>query len=366
MKSNAKLKIIILITLGILFALAPKITINPSFITANSDVINFDKENLKISATTGKIHIDNNWTDAWSAGICTGNGTYSEPYVIEDLVIDAGGSGSGIFIENSIVYFKIENCTLYGAESGSRWGAGILLWNVNNSQLIGNNCSSNYIGIYLIDNNYNNTITGNIVNNNGGGIYLDSSSDNTISGNTINNNIWSGIYLNSSNNNTISGNTACNNSVSGIYSTGITLDYSNYNMISGNTLNNNERGIALRGNYNNISGNTANNNNYCGIGLYYSIYNTITGNTANNNEYGILLYVSRYNTISGNTLIGNDECIFEETCEGNIFKNNDCSSGMEYLPIILIISITIVGVSVFIIYQNRKRFKRPQQDLEFL
>ena len=245
MKSNPKLKIIILITLGILFALAPKITNNPSFITANSDVINFDKENLKISATTGKIHIDNNWTDAWSAGICTGNGTYSEPYVIADLVIDAEGSGSGIFIENSMAYFKIENCTLYNSGEGSVWGAGILLSNVNNSQLIGNDFSSNYLGIYLIDRDYNNTITGNIINNNGGGIYLDSSSDNTISGNTINNNIWCGIYLYSSSNNTISGNTACNNSANGIYSNGIVLERSLYNMISGNTLNNNGGGITL-------------------------------------------------------------------------------------------------------------------------
>jgi len=368
MKSNAKLKIIILITLGILFALAPNITINPSFITANSDVINFDNENLKISATTGKIHIDNNWTDAWSAGICTGNGTYSEPYVIEDLVIDAEGSGSAIFIENSKVYFKIENCTLYGTESGSRWGAGIRLSNVSNSQLIGTNFSSNYVAIYLIENNYNNTITGNIVNNNGGGIYLSGSYYNTISGNIINNNQWCGIYLAWSSNNTISGNTACNNSAWGIYSMGIFLDDdSNYNMISGNTLNNNFLGIALSGSYNNISGNTANNNNY-GIWLYYSIYNTITGNTAINNEYGIYLYFSSYNTISGNILIGNDECIFEVTCKGNVIQDNDCTPtlSLNYLPTILTISITIVGVSAFIIYQNGKKFKKPQEDLDFL
>ncbi len=39
---------------------------------------------------------------------------------------------------------------------------------------------------------------------------------------------------------------------------------------------------------------------------------------------------------------------------------------LNYLPIILIISITIFGVSVFIIFKNRKRFRKPQQDLEFL
>jgi hypothetical protein len=75
----------------------------------------------------------------------------------------------------------------------------------------------------------------------------------------------------------------------------------------------------------------------------------------------------------GNTLIGNDECIFEAGCQGNIFKDNEgciypkiTEPPLEYLPSILIISITIVGISVFIIYQNRKRFRKPQKDLEFL
>jgi len=413
MKSNTRSKIIILITLGILFALAPMITINPSFITANSDVINFDKENLKISATSGKIHIDNNWTDAWSAGICTGNGTYSEPYVIEDLVIDGEGSGNSILIENSNVYFKIVNCTLYNAEWGSEAGIGLL--NVNNSQLIGNNCSYSQLGIVFGDgwgggSCYNNTLSGNIVNNNRGGILLSDSFNNTVSGNTANNNTWCGIYILACNYTVISGNTMNDNNMNGLhlagnngiisgnimndnnmhgmwiaYSynntflrntvnnnnwSGICLFDSNYNTISGNTaFYNTECGIFLgNSNNNTITGNTANNNNDYGIGLHYSNNNTITGNTANNNEYGIFLYISSYNTISGNSLIGNDECIFEAGCQGNIFKDNDCTltPSLNYLPSILIISITIVGISVFIIYQNRKRFKRPQKDLEFL
>ena len=77
-----------------------------------------------------------NWSVAKADGICTGNGTYSEPYIIEDLVIDAGGSGSCISIENSDVYFIIENCTLYN--SGGYYTAGIKLSYVDNSQLINN------------------------------------------------------------------------------------------------------------------------------------------------------------------------------------------------------------------------------------
>ncbi len=134
-----KSKIIILITLGILFALAPMITVNLSFITDNSnkssdysDVINLDNENLKLSKVSGKIHIDNNWSAVEAAGICTGTGTYSDPYVIEDLVIDGGGSGSNIWIENSKDCFKIENCTLYNAQEG------IFLANTGNGTIFDN------------------------------------------------------------------------------------------------------------------------------------------------------------------------------------------------------------------------------------
>ncbi|MFX0049281.1 MAG: hypothetical protein ACFE8G_14150, partial [Candidatus Hermodarchaeota archaeon] len=127
MKSNANLKIIILITFGILFALLPKInaTLDNNANEESSEYIDdivFDDKNLKISAVFGRIYINDNnpsynWSAAKGAGICTGNGSYSNPYIIEDLVIDGGGSGSCILIENSDVNFKIENCTIYNSGS---------------------------------------------------------------------------------------------------------------------------------------------------------------------------------------------------------------------------------------------------------
>ena len=390
MKPNTKLIIFILFTLGILFVSAPKTTI-----TGNNNVNNFDNEKLKISAVSGKIHIINNsgWVDFRNAGNCTGSGTYSDPYIIEDLVIDGGGSGNSISIENSNVYFKIENCTLYNAEWGSDAGIGLL--NVNNSQLIGNDCSYSQLGIVLGDvRDYgggcdNNTITGNIVNNNRGGMYLFDSYNNTISGNTANNNTWSGIYLVGSNYTVVSGNTMNDNNMCGInigwgYNNlivsgntmndnnmqGLWMDESFNNTISGNIMNNNNlSGICLiDSNYNIISGNTAIYNKECGIVLFHGNYNTISGNTANYNQWGIVLYNTGYNIVSGNNLIGNDECIVEVDCQGNVIQDNDCTltPSLAYLPIILTISIPIVVVSVFIIYQNRKRFRKPQEDLEFL
>ena len=161
MKSKTKFKIIILITLGIIFALALIINFTPGLFTDNNNVIDSDDETPKISAVSGKICIINNsgWVDFRNAGNCTGSGTYSDPYVIEDLEIDGGGGfGSPIWIENSNVYFKIENCTVYNTV-GIWNDAGIRLSNVTHSQLINNTCSSNSNGILLYE-CFNNMISG--------------------------------------------------------------------------------------------------------------------------------------------------------------------------------------------------------------
>ncbi|MFX1532429.1 MAG: hypothetical protein ACFFBC_15030, partial [Promethearchaeota archaeon] len=155
MKSNRKTNIIILIFLGTIFALSPIFVTNLRFTTRDRDITSnytdeFDYDDIKVSAISGKIHIDGNdgWAAFKAAGNCTGSGNYTHPYVIEDLEIDGGGLGSCVLIENSDVYFIIENCTTIN--SGSSSNAGIKLSYANNSQLIDNNCSSQLgIGIYL-------------------------------------------------------------------------------------------------------------------------------------------------------------------------------------------------------------------------
>jgi parallel beta-helix repeat protein len=176
-----------------------------------------------------------------------------------------------------------------------------------------------------------------------------------------------GINIGGGHNNVVvSGNIISNN-----YMQGLWMDESFNNTISGNMMNNNKwSGICLIDSiYNIISGNTALNNKECGIILFQgSNYNTISGNAANDNEFGIYLYDSGYNTISGNNLRGNNECIVEVNCQGNVIQDNECTitTSLVYFPIILTISIPILGISVFIIYQNHKRFRKPQEDLEFL
>ena len=178
------------------------------------------------------IHIDGNWSTAAGYEWCRGDGSWSNPYVIENITIDAISSPteSGIFINNSKnEYFVIRNCTVYN--SPGSWfipNAGIKLENTNNGTLTLNNCSNNNVcGILLINTCENNTITDNIVNNGQNiAIYLTGyCRNNTVSGNTVNNNGVHGVRLN---------------------------DYSEDNIVSGNIINDNgQYGITVSNNCHN-------------------------------------------------------------------------------------------------------------------
>ena len=279
-----------------------------------------------------KIHIDDSGVSSlyWNSTAkimpwCTGTGTISDPYTIDGLEIDGGGSGNGILIGNSSAFFNITNCKVTNEGSGE-YDAGIKLENTNNGALTNNNCSNNgYNGIFLYNDCDNNTISGNIANNNDWyGIYLREQCDNnTISGNTaINVGIQHqdyGIHLREQcDNNTISGNSANNNANKGIY---LNNDC-DCNTISGNSASNvgpqtQDYGIHiyLGSDNNTISGNTANNNTFAGINLNNDCnYNTISGNTASNvgtivQDYGLSIYDnSNQNNITDNYFYSNINC----------------------------------------------------------
>ncbi len=288
MKKITKIKFIVLITFGIMIPTI--ISFKPNFIFGNmyegSDYrndFNINLENLRVSKLSDKIHIIGNpgWVDFKNAGNCIGTGISSDPYIIEDLIIDSGGPGSSIVIENSNVYFKIENCTIYNSGTTIVADGGIKLVNVKNGEITNNNCSSIYKGIY-VKNSEDLLISGNNLNENvDNGIHLFYCMKITVSGNTVNNNGNDGIYIHdNSNNNTVSGNTVDSNDDDGIY-----IIYGNDNIVSGNII-------------------------------------------SNNGDVGIFLRGSNTNRVSGNTFSGNEECITEEDCQGNEFTDNDsCDYG---------------------------------------
>ena len=308
------------------------------------------------------IHVKNNWTDF---PVIDGDGSWSKPYTIENMTIDATTSptGSGILIEDSKdVYFKIKNCTI------SNWGltnedGGIKLLNSSNGIIENNTCSSSsYSGIVLMGNiantksSNNNTIIGNTVNNNGNrGIFLEYyCENNTIVDNDINGNTAYGIDLWQY----CSNNSLINNDISG-NGRGINVQtLSNMNTMEYNRLEKNGFGIYLIDNCddndlinNTIFDSTANgiylvtncelnlivrnylvNNGWNGIELDSCDYNTLVDNIINTNgENGIeLAQLCDFNNIKNNTLRSNGDAY----PEGGIIAWNNCHNNNFTLNVI--------------------------------
>ncbi len=288
------------------------------------------------------IHVKNNWTDF---PIIDGDGSWSAPYTIENMTIDATTSptGSGILIEDSKdVYFKIKNCTI------SNWGltnedGGIKLLNSSNGIIENNTCSgSSYSGIVLM---------GNIGN-------TKSSNNNTIIGNTVKSNDNRGIFLEYYCEN----NTIVDNDIDGNTAYGIDLwQYCSNNSIISNDISGNGRGINIQelSNMNTIEYNRIEKN---GFGIYLMdncddndlINNTIFDSTANgiylvtncelnlisrnylvtNGWNGIELDSCDYNTLVDNIVNGNGENGIELAmlCDFNNIKNNTLRSNGDAYP----------------------------------
>ena len=232
------LKIVVLLFLIFVLNLnfAPKL---------NSHLRNGDCLQPKISDLISPIVIDdlpgslNDWkwveSQVWFGG---GNGSKTNPYIIDDITINGQNSGNCIEIKNSNKYFIIRNCTIYNSSPGTypNYEAGIRFINVSNGKIINNE----------------------IINNGGYGIYLSLDIENIIiANNTVNNNdntgirCWDGIALN-----------VFNNSVN--YNGGIGIDLTgNNSIISENKAIGNLRyGFTIHGNYNNISKNIIADNGY--------------------------------------------------------------------------------------------------------
>ncbi|MFX1314758.1 MAG: nitrous oxide reductase family maturation protein NosD [Promethearchaeota archaeon] len=262
------------------------------------------------------IHIDNNWSQSANdlPWVQAGDGSPGNPYIIENVTINAGGKNiAAIFIENSIDHFIIRNCTLSNTANGSYWwfhNGAIHLFNVRNGKLIKNDCSDNiHSGIHLED-SYNNEIIENVLYNNRIGISLTDCDNNNITGNY--------------------GHNQYDDPLDGIFGgAGMFLEWGVNNKILGNEFNNNE---------------------VYGIFLSYADSNNISDNTANDNAFGIYVMYSNYNTISGNTFIGNSQdCIVESFCTGNNIYDNTCEAKKDGGAEILSYNIYILIGAIFVI-----------------
>ncbi|MFX0076358.1 MAG: nitrous oxide reductase family maturation protein NosD [Candidatus Hermodarchaeota archaeon] len=316
MKAVKKKKVFSLVIIG-LITLSLCTLYNIPLLPArdNKSLLNFDEKPPRTSKKSGIIHINNNWTEAKIAGICNGSGSWSDPYVINDLIIDGRNSSNCIKIQNSSVYFRIENCTLLNA--GSDWSseyAGIKLIHTSNGMIVGNNCSRNMYGISLTSYCSNNTVYNNYVNYNFySGISLNTfCSNNTISRNSANNNTTFGISISwNSHNNTVSKNNATKNII------GLEVSsFSKFNNIIENNLS-----------YNDFPGWTSN-----GIRISRAENNSLVRNIVSHNGWeGIHAYESKQTHLLNNTIRNNGNLgIRLIHCDDNILQRNNISSNGQY------------------------------------
>lgn len=257
------------------------------------------------------IHIDNNWSQAANLDwVQDGLGTWKDPFIIENVTIDAQTSGSCIFINNTDEYFIIRNCTLLNAQYSGDF-SGIQLENVTNGMLIDCNFTENSMGTNLRKSS-NITIQENFIQDSAGwGIRLYMSEKNFIFNNELRRNGRYGIILTSqSHNNTILDNLIDNNQHSssgyGIYFTYIIFD----NEIKGNRLINNHEGIRFSDqcDKNIIDGNNISDNSDYGVMIATDDRDSednLFYNNHFNNPDGMNAYDNGTNTMWDNGTIGN-------------------------------------------------------------
>ena len=284
------------------------------------------------------IHITNlNWTDANQTDWCSGSGTFTNPYKIENMVINASDSPikSGILIENSTnAYFTIKNVTIFDSSNG------IKLENTNNGLLIDSVLLDNLdSGINMV-NCVNNTLFRNTLINNGlCGINLTSyCSNNRIIENEAKNqgaNLQdSGISLgNYCNNNNILDNLVYDNSVNGIN----LEDDCEENLISNNTIKNidashQDYGIRLHSDchQNTITSNIIEDLNSYGIYLVTSDQNSIANNQIIDCGSGMYMLIAHQSVITNNLISGGSIGIIMSACDGGEIAYNLINETVSY------------------------------------
>ncbi|HEC40254.1 hypothetical protein LCGC14_0653090 [marine sediment metagenome] len=230
-------------------------------------------DNLDPNKTWSKVALDNAW--------CSGSGTWSDPYVIENISLNSQNSGNCIEIKNSNDFFIIRNNYLYNSTFTA-----LYLSNTTNGRIVNNTLTDLFWKGIELDYSNNNTIIENIVTTNGYGFYLDNSQNNTIIQNSIVNNVWDGVNMQYSSNNTLFLNNISSNGHDGLF-----LSASSHNNLSNNIVNfNQENGIYLYSYYgscdfNRLQQNNAYFNQKSGFRISGS-NNTLLKNVANFNFDG--------------------------------------------------------------------------------
>ncbi len=234
-----------------------------------------------------------------NATASAGNGTAINPYILENYIINASGSGlDAILIQNTNAHFILRNCTIIATDV---FQAGIKLVNVKNGTFLDNRLDFSNWGPYaiVIDSSEDIYLRNNTMNKGYYGIHVESASKNiTITQNSIQQTMFYGIRTISLNNSQIFNNYFGYNRYTGIW-----LASSHHNTLQNNTFEYNEIAIYLGGSrFNHIVNNTVLYGDPQGIVISGSHNNTFLENTVKFcNSWGIKLGSGAL----GNNLTGN-------------------------------------------------------------
>jgi len=278
-----------------------RLEIDPPMENENNS-LDLEAPNLRTSDywdDVSHIWVDGNWSDAATLDwIQDGAGTWNDPYRIENLTMNVGNTGSGIYIANTTEYFIIKNCTIY-LSGTAPYDAAIRLFNATNGIIESCDLNNNWMGINL-DESDNITIRdNNIYENIQMGIRVYKSDENRIYDNLVTDDGIYGIFLNAgADENRIYENTITKN-------TGTTYGYGIFfsasckrNTIHSNEISQNKQGIRLR--------------QYCSDNVFTE--NNLKGNSL----YGVVLFNNSGYLCENNTFLKN---YFETTGGVNVVDN---------------------------------------------
>lgn len=275
------------------------------------------------------IRIDSNSDFDAAHGVVSGDGTESNPWIIENYNIDGTDYGYCLYIGNTTDHFVIRYCYLHHASGNSGtyyWDSGLVLNNVINGHVVDCAAYSNAgHGGVLVKDSSDITIEHVSAYSNQRGLYLYYSEENTVSYNDFSSNSLHGIFSSYSDSNEISHNILSSNSLYGIY-----MSTSNGNEIFDNLINANSiGGVRLHGlsHYNLIHYNDMNWNQY-GIYVFIASYNTINNNSIEENTgYGLYFSSANYNDIYHNNIIDNTNQAYLYNSDDNEWDDGYQSGG---------------------------------------
>lgn len=259
-------------------------------------------------ASHAPIRINSNAEFDSDHGVTGGDGSESDPWVIEYYDINGTGFGNCIYVGNTTDYFVVKRCNLHDASGNAdnyHRNSGLFLYNVSHG-LVENVSATFNVGHggILLQNSNNNKIYHVTGSYNVRGVYLYYSDNNIITYNDFTSNTLIGVFGLYSDDNNIEINRMALNTY------GIWFSSSCGNSIDCNNLSSNTQYgmyIYATSTGNNVHDNYISSNSY---GIYLStssaIDNIIHNNTMESNtQYGVYLSLSGSNAIYHNNFLNN-------------------------------------------------------------